>query len=137
VNALNVTTKSWVTIQLVAPYDLLIAIRASCRSRMWCSSASAPTALVSRGTREARTGARSWLGLIAAAALSLALALATWPFLALDAVDLLLHGNVGGQLASAASPTVAVAVAGFCEAPVGRQAPQGCARGRRGLAPGI
>ena len=34
VNALNVTTKSWVTIQLVAPYDLLIAIRASCCSRM-------------------------------------------------------------------------------------------------------
>jgi hypothetical protein len=27
------------------------------------------------------------------------LALATWPFLALDAVDLLLHGNVGGHLA--------------------------------------
>ena len=77
------------------------------------------------------------IGLIAAAALSLALALATWPFLALDAVDLLLHGNVGGHLASAASPTVAVAVAGFCEAPVGRQAPQGCDRGRRGLAPGI
>jgi hypothetical protein len=34
VNALNVTTMSWVTIQLVAPYDLLIVIRASCCSRM-------------------------------------------------------------------------------------------------------
>jgi hypothetical protein len=33
VNALNVTTKSWV-IQLVASYDLLLVIRASCCSRM-------------------------------------------------------------------------------------------------------
>ena len=49
------------------------------------------------------SGGMNWsalvIGLIAAAALSLALALATWPFLALDAVDLLLHGNVGGHLA--------------------------------------
>jgi hypothetical protein len=34
VNALNFTTKTWVTILLVAYNDLLFAIRASCRSRM-------------------------------------------------------------------------------------------------------
>ena len=47
-------------------------------------------------------GGTNWsalvIGLIAAAALSLALALAIWPFLALDAADLLPHGNVGGHL---------------------------------------
>jgi hypothetical protein len=34
VNALNFTTKTWVTILLVASYDLLRVIRALCRSRM-------------------------------------------------------------------------------------------------------
>ena len=34
VNALNFTTKTWVTILLVASYDLFLVIRASCRSRM-------------------------------------------------------------------------------------------------------
>ena len=34
VNALNFTTKTWVTILLVASYDLFFIIRPSCRSRM-------------------------------------------------------------------------------------------------------
>jgi hypothetical protein len=34
VNALNFTTKTWVTILLVASYDLFLVIRAPCRSRM-------------------------------------------------------------------------------------------------------